>query len=202
MFKKNDVLPVVLALISTAIVVGLGLTLIFKIDISNHEDVDNDNVSAKFQSDLQSASSQTATQEISSSSFSDPGIVPQGTSISINGSTQMLQINQALQKSFQKQFPGTVVNTNADGSETGIELLRSGKIDIAAIDRPLNIEEQAAGLVIVIVTPGSLDPNQKAIDDQTRLSYAYQEPASLEVEAFLGHAFSAQGQQAIAADNE
>lgn len=200
MLKKNDVLPVVLALISTAIVVGLGLTLIFKIDISNHEDVDNDNVLAKFQSDLQSASSQTATQEISSSSFSDPGIVPQGTSISINGSTQMLQINQALQKSFQKQFPGTVVNTNADGSETGIELLRSGKIDIAAIDRPLNIKEQAAGLVIV--TLGSLDPNQKAIDDQTRLSYAYQEPASLEVEAFLGHAFSAQGQQAIAADNE
>jgi phosphate transport system substrate-binding protein len=200
MFKKNDVLPVVLALISTAIVVGLGLTLIFKIDISNHEDVDNDNVPAKSQSDLQSASSQVATQEISSSSFSDPGIVPQGTSITINGSTQMLQINQALQKSFQKQFPGTVVNTNADGSETGIELLRSGKIDIAAIDRPLNIEEQAAGLVIV--TLGSLDPNQKAIDDQTRLSYAYQEPASLEVEAFLGHAFSAQGQQAIAADNE
>jgi phosphate transport system substrate-binding protein len=200
MLKKNDVLPVLLALISTAIVVGLGLILLFKIDISNHQDVDNDNVTAKSQSDLQSASSQTAAQEISSSSFSHPGIVPQGTSIRINGSTQMLQINQALKKSFQKQFPGTVVNTNTDGSETGIELLRLGKIDIAAIDRPLSIEEQAAGLVIV--TLGSLDPNHKPIANQTRLSYAYQEPASLEVEAFLGHAFSAQGQQAISADNQ
>ncbi|MGL5077231.1 MAG: substrate-binding domain-containing protein [Waterburya sp.] len=192
-----------MALISTAIVVGLGFTLFLKINISNNEDADNDNVSAiyqtKSQSDLQSVSSQSTTQEITSSSFSHPGIVPQGTSININGSTQMLQLNQALQKSFQQHYPGTVVNTNTDGSDKGIELLRLGKIDIAAIDRPLNVEEKAAGLVIVTV--GSLTANQKQTSKQAQLSYVYQEPASLEVEAFLGHAFSAQGQQAIAGEN-
>lgn len=201
MFKKREILPVILALISTAIVVKLGLTLFLNKNISN--DVDKNNTSAIYQttsqSDLQSVSSQSTTQEITSSSFSHPGIVPEGTSININGSTQMLQLNQALQKSFQHHYPGTVVNTNAHGSDTGIELLRLGKIDIAAIDRPLNIEEKAAGLVIVTVD--GLTANQKQAGKQAQLSYVYQEPASLEVEAFLGHAFSPQGQQAIAGDN-
>ncbi|MGL5793774.1 MAG: substrate-binding domain-containing protein, partial [Waterburya sp.] len=175
-----------------------------KINISNNEDVDNETVSVisqtKSQSDVQSGSSQSTTQEITSSSFSHPGIVPQGTFININGSTQMLQLNQALQKSFQHHYPGTVVNTNTDGSDTGIELLRLGKIDIAAIDRPLNIEEKAAGLVIVTID--SLTANQKQTGKQAQLSYVYQEPASLEVEAFLGHAFSIQGQQAITGENQ
>jgi phosphate transport system substrate-binding protein len=199
MFKKNDVLPVGLALISTAIVVGLGLALFFKIDITNSDNVENNNISANSQLDVQSATSQSTSQGIVLPSFSHPGIVPQGTSIMINGSTQMLKINQALKKSFQKQFPGTVVDTKIDGSEAGIELLRLGKIDIAAIDRPLNTQEQESGLVVVNV--GSPDPNQKQPSTQMNLYYAYQEPASSEVEAFLGHAFSAQGQQAIAANN-
>jgi phosphate transport system substrate-binding protein len=196
MLKKSDVLPVALALISTVIVVGLGLTFFFKINIADNDDIDKENIppisEASSQSDLQLINRQTASQEISPSSFTHPGIVPQGTSITVNGSTQMLEINQALKKSFQKQFPGTVINTQSDGSDTGIELLRSGKIHVAAIDRPLNAEEQAAGLVMVGV--GSPNPNQK------QLYYAYQQPASLEAEVFLGHAFSNQGQQAISND--
>ncbi|MGL5793265.1 MAG: phosphate ABC transporter substrate-binding protein, partial [Waterburya sp.] len=85
MLKKRDILPVILALISTAIVVKIGFILFLKINISNNEDVDNETVSVisqtKSQSDVQSVSSQSTTQKITSSSFSHPGIVPQGTFI-------------------------------------------------------------------------------------------------------------------------
>jgi phosphate transport system substrate-binding protein len=49
----------------------------------------------------------------------------------------MEKANQALKQRFEKQFPGTKVAINAGGSDGAIAALLEGKIDLAAIGRPL-----------------------------------------------------------------
>lgn len=81
--------------------------------------------------------------------FALPNQVPSGTTITIDGSTSMVLINEALKQGFEQQFPNAQVNTNAKGSDKGILDLLTGKIDIAAISRPLTPEEQSQGLMAV-----------------------------------------------------
>jgi phosphate transport system substrate-binding protein len=81
--------------------------------------------------------------------FNEPKNVPSGTAISINGSTSMVEVNQVLKTSFEGKFPETQVITNAQGSITGIKLLQTGDIDLAAISHPLTEEEINSGLVAV-----------------------------------------------------
>ncbi|BFM39049.1 phosphate ABC transporter substrate-binding protein [Synechocystis sp. LKSZ1] len=82
----------------------------------------------------------------------EPAQVAPGTTVRIDGSTSMVNVNEALKKSFQQAFAGTAVETNAQGSDKGILLLLTGKIDLAASSRPLSPEEQAQGLVAVPIT--------------------------------------------------
>lgn len=77
--------------------------------------------------------------------------VPAGTTITIDGSTSMVLINEALKAAFLKAHPGTVVNTSATGSDNGIEALLGGTVTVAALSRPLTAEEQKRGLVAVPV---------------------------------------------------
>jgi phosphate transport system substrate-binding protein len=77
--------------------------------------------------------------------------VPAGTTVTIDGSTSMVLINQALKSAFLKAYPDTVVNTSATGSDNGIEALLGGSITVAALSRPLTAEEQQRGLVAVPV---------------------------------------------------
>jgi phosphate transport system substrate-binding protein len=77
--------------------------------------------------------------------------VPAGTTITIDGSTSMVLINQALKAAFLNAYPGTVVNTSATGSDNGIEALLGGEITVAALSRPLTAEEQQRGLIAVPV---------------------------------------------------
>ena len=77
--------------------------------------------------------------------------VPAGTTITIDGSTSMVSINEALKTAFLKAYPGTVVNTSATGSDNGIEALLGGSVSVAALSRPLTAEEQQRGLVAVPV---------------------------------------------------
>jgi len=77
--------------------------------------------------------------------------VPAGTRISIDGSTSMVLINQALKTSFPSTYPGTVVNTSATGSDNGIQALLGGSVNLAAISRSLTSAEQLQGLVAVPV---------------------------------------------------
>ena len=81
--------------------------------------------------------------------FPAPNSVPSGTTVKIDGSTSMVTINQNLKKSFEKKFPGTSVVTRAQGSSNGIEALRNGIVDVAAVSRPLTQEEESQGLVAV-----------------------------------------------------
>lgn len=82
-------------------------------------------------------------------SFAFPTSVPAGTTVTLDGSTSMVTINQNLQRGFQSQFPGTIVSTRAGGTNLGLEDLVVGRVDIAAISRPLNASEQAQGLTAV-----------------------------------------------------
>jgi phosphate transport system substrate-binding protein len=77
--------------------------------------------------------------------------VPAGTTISIDGSTSMVLINEALKTSFLNTYPGTVVNTAATGSDNGIQALLGGSVNLAAISRPLTAAEQSKGLKAVPV---------------------------------------------------
>ena len=77
--------------------------------------------------------------------------VPAGTTISIDGSTSMVLINQALKTSFPSTYPGTVVNTAATGSDNGLQALLAGSVNLAAISRPLTAAEKSQGLEAVPV---------------------------------------------------
>ncbi len=89
-------------------------------------------------------------------SFSLQPSVPAGTTVTIDGSTSMAQINAALKAGFEQQYPGTVVDIAAAGSENGIQAILGNSIDIAASSRPLTPQEQAQGLQAVPVTADRL----------------------------------------------
>ncbi|NCJ04942.1 extracellular solute-binding protein [Synechococcales cyanobacterium C] len=93
--------------------------------------------------------SESQTPAPTPSAFPLPSSVPAGTTVSIDGSTSMVQINEALKAGFQQQYPGTQVNTAAVGSDNGIQALLGGSVDVAATSRGLTASEQTQGLVAV-----------------------------------------------------
>ncbi|MEM7757289.1 MAG: substrate-binding domain-containing protein [Cyanobacteria bacterium P01_A01_bin.40] len=198
MLKKHDILPLILAAISTALIVGLGYLWLTKTNaarIDAETEVANNSVSndSIIQADLNAQLSAESLRD-STEFFVIPAIVPEGTAVDINGSSNLAQINQALGRSFHRQFPGTAITTDADGNTQGINLLTSGNIDIAALDRPLNNTEKAAGLGSIKINKSSPDSGDAAA---LEFYYAYQKPANAEVEAFLGFVLSPQGQESI-----
>ena len=122
--------------------------------------------------------------------FPIPTTVSPGTRIRIDGSTKMISLNQGFKNGFEQQFPDTQVITNAKGSNHSLKLLLQGKIDIAAISRPLTAAEKTQKLVAIPVI-------ELANPDQRSLYYVYQQPPSEAVKAFLGYALSPTGQQMI-----
>lgn len=88
--------------------------------------------------------------------FKLPQSVAVGTSIQINGSTSMEQVNQSLKGGFENKYTGTTIQTNSQGSGVGIDLLKSGYIDIAATSRPLKGNERKQGLKEVAVAKDAI----------------------------------------------
>lgn len=197
MLKKSDILPLILAFISTAFIVGAGFLWFTKsntakLNAENEVQVSNLNNSDSKTHVNSSSSAETSTdyQKV----FVMPAIVPEGTAVIINGSSKMNQINQALRKGFLQEFPRTAITTYTDGNQLGIDLLISGDIDIAAIDRPLSESEKAAGLEAMMINR-SIEGKDSHLNP--KLYYAYQQPVKTDVEAFLGYALSPQGQRTI-----
>ena len=192
MFSKNNTLPFVLALLSTLAVLGLGLGALKMIAPSTTA---SETANSNPKDVAVTSSSKNLSKATPAVSFSAPGIVPMGISVKINGSDKMEKTNKLLKASFQQEFPGTAVNIDTDGSEAGMRLLLSGQVDLAAVSRPLSEDELAKGLTAVTIEGKHLE---EAGDLGSQpLLYAYREPANIKVEAFLGHLFSAQGQNAI-----
>ena len=88
--------------------------------------------------------------------FPLPTTVASGTTVKIDGSTSMVTINKNLKNGFEKQFPGTKVESNGNGTDQGIEDILAGKVDIAAASRPLTAPEQSQGLKSVTITQDAI----------------------------------------------
>ncbi|NJL61261.1 MAG: phosphate ABC transporter substrate-binding protein [Methylacidiphilales bacterium] len=73
--------------------------------------------------------------------------LPSGTKLRINGATSMAQINAKFKDLIGAKCAGTSLEITANGTDVGIEQLIAGKVDIAAVSRPLTAAEQAQGLV-------------------------------------------------------
>jgi len=164
MAQKNETTVLVLALLITAALLGGGFWWFThssgsnSTNVSNGNNNNNPNQPQTTPTSVPSNQSTPATSSppTSSQTFSPPTTVPSGTTVKIDGSTSMVQINQALKSSFEQQFPGTTVNTNAGGSDKGIQDLMSGNVDVAAISRPLTFQETSQGFVAVPVTKDAI----------------------------------------------
>ncbi|NJR39371.1 MAG: DUF4912 domain-containing protein [Leptolyngbyaceae cyanobacterium CSU_1_4] len=84
--------------------------------------------------------------------FPLPTNVPNGTSVKIASSSGMAAISQALKQGFEGKFPGSAIASETSDANTAIQQLLDGKVDLAAISRPLTANEKAAGLVDVPVS--------------------------------------------------
>ena len=63
--------------------------------------------------------------------------------ITVSGSTSMVDINQEIKINLPKVYPNTIVDlTDPTGSEEGIKDVLSGKANIAAVSRELNDDEK------------------------------------------------------------
>ncbi|MDJ1173099.1 substrate-binding domain-containing protein [Roseofilum capinflatum] len=84
--------------------------------------------------------------------FTQPTSVAAGTVIRMDGSTSMVTLNRTLKQGFEGQFPNTTVETQANGSDKGIQGVLMGQLDLAAVSRPLSAQETQEGLMAFPVT--------------------------------------------------
>lgn len=155
MSQKNETVVLILALFITAALAGAGFwwfTHKSGVNMGGLTGETNNNP----QNQSQATSPAISPPATSNPSFSSPATVPSGTNVRIEGSTSMVQINQALKSAFEQQFPGTIVNTQAGGTDRGIQGLLAGSTDIAAISRPLTPQETTQGLVAVPITQDAI----------------------------------------------
>jgi len=61
--------------------------------------------------------------------------------IAIAGSDTMINLNRELTEEYGRQTPGTTFAISGGGSETGLDALMDGRVDIAAMSRELTPEE-------------------------------------------------------------
>ncbi len=153
MSQKNETGTLILALLITAAILASGFWWFNRksgLNIGSLTSGGNPNTQNQPQTPQGSNSTTPLASPINT--FAQPINVPSGTIVKIEGSTSMVQINQAIKIAFEQKFTGTSVNTQAGGTEKGIQSLIAGTVDIAAISRPLNSQEQSQGLVAVPVT--------------------------------------------------
>ena len=197
MFKKSDLLPLILAFLSTVLIVTLGFAWLSNEKIAGfgENNLRQTKIATATKAKANSVTNSSVAPNGDRRKFVLPAIVPQGTSVIINGSSKLNRINQALRRSFHRQYPGTIITTNADGNDISLDLLYARDIDLVALDRPLNESEKAAGLQAIPLN--RVMTEKDAGSDMSDMYYVYLEPLSPDTEAFLGYALSVKGRQAI-----
>ncbi|MBP0016153.1 MAG: substrate-binding domain-containing protein [Cyanobacteria bacterium SBLK] len=73
--------------------------------------------------------------------------IPEEMIVRINGSSGMVMANETLKEYIETKYPDTKVTIDYQGTEEALAALKAGKIDFAAIGRPLTAEEKAGGFV-------------------------------------------------------
>ncbi|MBF2066403.1 MAG: substrate-binding domain-containing protein, partial [Calothrix sp. C42_A2020_038] len=94
----------------------------------------------------QLAVAQTEANKEKDPSFPLPTNIENGTTIKIDGSSNLARINESLKQSFEQKYPGAKVELATSGTDTALKSLIDGKIDLAAISRGLTSAELAQGL--------------------------------------------------------
>jgi phosphate transport system substrate-binding protein len=84
--------------------------------------------------------------------FPLPSSVPSGTSLKLDGSTSMSVVNETFKQRFEEKFAGTQLNLATSTSDEAIQALQDGKIDVAALGRPLTDAEKAQGLKPMVLS--------------------------------------------------
>ncbi len=88
----------------------------------------------------------------SAPSLAPPESVAQGTIVKLmNASPRTADISKALKQAFSTKFAGTQVISTNQPAETALQAVLDGKVDLAALSRPLTPEEKAKGLMAVPV---------------------------------------------------
>ena len=87
--------------------------------------------------------------------------------ISLNGSTSMQKVANALQEGFMKANPNVTVNVEFTGSGTGIQAAIDGTADIGNSSRNLKDAEKEAGLVENII---AIDGIAVIVDNANKVS--------------------------------
>ena len=157
MSQKNETGTLILALLITAAILAIGFWWFNrKSGLNLGSLTSGDNTNTQNQPQTPQGSNSTTPLASPINTFAQPINVPSGTIVKIEGSTSMVQINQALKIAFEQKFTGTTVNPQAGGTEKGIQSVIAGTVDIGAISRPLNSQEQSQGLVVVPVTKDAI----------------------------------------------
>ena len=81
--------------------------------------------------------------------FTLPASLNGADTLTIDGSSSMRAMNDALTKSFTSRYDTAKVESDTNGTDTALQRLQNNEIDLAAIGRPLTADETAAGLVAV-----------------------------------------------------
>ncbi len=77
--------------------------------------------------------------------------VPPGTTLSIEGSPSMVEINESLGEGFEARYPDTDVVASTSGDDQALQALRSGDVDLAALGRSLSDAEEDPNLTSIPV---------------------------------------------------
>lgn len=78
-----------------------------------------------------------------------PSALPQGSSLTIEGSGSLAAVNQALKEKFEGKYQKTPVTFGTNGTAAGLQGLANGKADLAAIGRLLTPDEKAQGFIAI-----------------------------------------------------
>ncbi len=97
------------------------------------------------------ASAQLLAQNTETPEFALPASLDGADSLRIDGSSSMRSMSTALADQFQERYPDAEVVSETSGSDSAIEQLLNGEIDLVAIGRPLTEAEAGEGLSAVAI---------------------------------------------------
>jgi phosphate transport system substrate-binding protein len=156
MAQKNETIPLLLALLITFAIVGAGIRWFLNQSPQLKPVAETPPTEPVTPPPVTPAPIPANPSTSSGGIFPLVAQVPMGTTIRLNGSTSMVQLNEAFKTGFMQQYPGTIVIANASGTEVGLRDLLDLKIDLAAVSRPLTPGEQQQGLVSVPVATDAI----------------------------------------------
>ncbi|MGD1943023.1 MAG: substrate-binding domain-containing protein [Leptolyngbyaceae cyanobacterium] len=152
-------LLVVACLASPAVAGSRSGSWLVQLDIDNPDAVDNPDApddAPEAADDTSPESPEVASPEspegIPPEGFVPPEQLPEGTNLTIEGSSSMAVITQALIQQFQAAYPNASVTLVERPSDAAVANLQTATADLAAIGRSLTEEQQAQNLREVSVS--------------------------------------------------